>query len=98
MSEGSQAVRLIRESAGRMARLALILWVLASPLLSETWMGLEVEPENRCSAYNRSRDYRYSQSLEPAIAVPEFKFYNGDLYNDQRTIAVSALQARVYSP
>ena len=36
---------------------------------AETWMGLEVEPENRCSAYNRDRDYRYSQSLEPAIAA-----------------------------
>ena len=38
----------------------LIFWVLASPLVSETWMGLEVEPENRCSTYNRNRDYRYS--------------------------------------
>ena len=69
MSAGTQAVRLIRENSGRTARLALILWVLASPLFSETWMGLEVEAENRCSAYNRSRDYRYSHSLEPAIAA-----------------------------
>ena len=69
MSAGNQAVRLIRENPGRTARLALILWVLASPLFAETWMGLEVEPENRCSPYNRDRDYRYSQSLEPAIAA-----------------------------
>ena len=60
MSAGNRTARRIRESAGSTARLALILWVLASPLFSETWMGLEVEPENRCSAYNRSRDYRYS--------------------------------------
>ncbi len=56
-------------SALWVSNVALILWVLASPLFSEIWMGLEVEPENRCSAYNRTRDYRYSQSLEPAIAA-----------------------------
>ena len=69
MSARNQTVRLIRKIARMTALLALIIWVFASPLLSETWMGLEVEPENRCSAYNRSRDYRYSQSLEPAIAA-----------------------------
>ena len=31
-------------------------------------MGLEVRPESRCSAYDRDREYRYSQSLEPALA------------------------------
>ena len=31
-------------------------------------MGLEVRPESRCSAYDRERDYRHSQSLEPKIA------------------------------
>ena len=46
----------------------LLLLLLALPIQAETWMGLEVEPENRCSAYNRDRDYRYSQSVEPAIA------------------------------
>ena len=47
----------------------LIFWLLYSPLLAKTWMGLEVEPENRCSAYNRDLDYPYSQSLEPIIAA-----------------------------
>ena len=37
---------LIREGVGITARLALVFGVLASPLFSETWMGLEVEPEN----------------------------------------------------
>ena len=46
----------------------LTLWLLASPLHAETWMGLEVRPESRCSVYDRDRDYRYSQSLEPKIA------------------------------
>lgn len=35
----------------------------------DTWMGLEVEPESRCSDYNRARDYRHSRHLEPAIAA-----------------------------
>ena len=47
----------------------LLLLVFTGSIHAETWMGLEVEPENRCSAYNRDRDYRYSQSLEPAIAA-----------------------------
>ncbi len=42
--------------------------LLAGGIQAETWMGLEVEPESRCSAYDRERDYRYSQSVEPAIA------------------------------
>lgn len=46
----------------------VVLPLLTTSLPAETWMGLEVRPENRCSAYNRDRDYRYSQSVEPAIA------------------------------
>ena len=42
--------------------------LLAGGIQAETWMGLEVEPESRCSVYDRDRDYRYSQSVEPAIA------------------------------
>ncbi|MDE0533320.1 MAG: excalibur calcium-binding domain-containing protein [Albidovulum sp.] len=34
---------------------------------AETWRGLTVAPEHRCSPYNRSRDYRYSQSVEDEI-------------------------------
>jgi len=46
----------------------LLLALPAGPIQAETWMGLEVEPESRCSAYERTRDYPYSQSLEYAIA------------------------------
>ena len=46
----------------------LLLLLLASSIHAETWMGLEVEPGNRCSACNRKRDYQYSQSFDPAIA------------------------------
>lgn len=33
----------------------------------ETWRGLTLEPENRCSEYNKKRDYPYSQSVEDII-------------------------------
>lgn len=51
-----------------MPALVALLLFLATSLHAETWMGLEVRPESRCSAYDRDRDYRYSQSLEPKIA------------------------------
>ena len=34
---------------------------------AETWRGLTVAPEHRCSAYDRKRDYRYPQSVERHI-------------------------------
>ena len=34
---------------------------------SETWRGLTMAPENRCSPYDRERDYPYSPSVEEEI-------------------------------
>ncbi len=34
---------------------------------AETWRGLTVAPEKRCSAYDRKRDYRYPPSIEREI-------------------------------
>ena len=34
---------------------------------TETWRGLVVAPEHRCSPYDRKRDYPYSQSIEQDI-------------------------------
>ena len=34
---------------------------------AETWRGLIVAPEYRCSPYNRKRDYRYPRSVEDEI-------------------------------
>ena len=34
---------------------------------TETWRGLVVAPENRCSPYVRARDYPYPQSIEQDI-------------------------------
>ena len=45
--------------------------LLAAPALPQdaagTWRGLMVAPENRCSPYDRKRDYPYPQSIEQDI-------------------------------
>ena len=50
--------------------LALIVVAFALPGLAgaETWRGLEVAPEHRCSEYDRARDYRYPASIEREVA------------------------------
>ena len=40
---------------------------LGSAAAAETWRGLEVAPEHRCSAYDKKRDYPYPQSVERDI-------------------------------
>ena len=35
--------------------------------VTETWRGLVIAPENRCSPYDRKRDYPYPQSIEQSI-------------------------------
>ena len=40
---------------------------LVQGLSAETWRGLTVAPEHRCSAYNKKRDYPYPQSVERDI-------------------------------
>ena len=40
---------------------------LGSGAAAETWRGLEVAPEHRCSRYNKKADYPYPQSVERDI-------------------------------
>ena len=40
---------------------------LAGTAAAESWRGLTVAPENRCSAYDKKRDYPYPQSVEQDI-------------------------------
>ncbi len=48
--------------------LILILAFMGSVFAQDnTWRGLKIEQENRCSPYNRSRDYVYSQTIENQI-------------------------------
>ena len=37
---------------------------LAAGASAETWRGLTVAPEHRCSPYDKKRDYPYPQSVE----------------------------------
>ena len=48
---------------------AILMAVLFCPGegVAETWRGLTVAPEQRCSPYNRKKDYRYPQSVESDI-------------------------------
>ena len=59
-----------RGSRSRFA-LACVAAVAALGLIAgasaETWRGLTVAPEHRCSAYNKKRDYPYPQSVERDI-------------------------------
>ena len=40
---------------------------ISGTVQAESWRGLTVAPEHRCSPYDRKRDYRYSQSVEQEI-------------------------------
>ena len=52
----------------RLGWLAVIAaFVIAIPASAETWRGLTVAPEHRCSAYDKKRDYPYPQSVEQDI-------------------------------
>ncbi len=46
---------------------ALAVLALPDTAWAETWRGLTVAPEHRCSAYDRQRDYRYPPSIERQI-------------------------------
>ena len=46
---------------------AVVALGLVAGASSETWRGLTVAPEHRCSAYNKKRDYPYPQSVERDI-------------------------------
>ena len=66
-SEGLSNVNL--RGCGALARTFVILAVMAAaalPLSAETWRGLVVAPEYRCSAYDRD-DYPYPRSVEQRI-------------------------------
>ena len=62
-----------RRRAGTRTRAAVrslvVLSTLALPsaTAAETWRGLEVAPEHRCSPYDRKADYPYPQSVEQQI-------------------------------
>ena len=57
-----RGVRLARRLLATLAALAL-----AGTATAESWRGLTVTPENRCSAYDKKEDYPYPPSVEHDI-------------------------------
>ena len=47
---------------------AVVAFAFAGTASAETWRGLTVAPENRCSPYDKAGDYPYPQSV--ALARP----------------------------
>ncbi len=54
---------------------SLFLFLANWGVIADTWQGLKVEPENRCSPYI-SKDYSYPQSVEPNIIRSIGKIYS----------------------
>ena len=46
---------------------AVVAFAFAGSASAETWRGLTVAPENRCSPYDKAADYPYPQSVEQDI-------------------------------
>jgi hypothetical protein len=55
-------------------KIGLLLFVLPFVVSGETWRGLVVAPEHRCSTY-RAGDYSYPQSVEQSIVAEIGKVY-----------------------
>jgi len=43
--------------------------LVPSASASDTWRGLVIEPENRCTPYNKSEQYPYPQSIEDVVVA-----------------------------
>ena len=76
--------------------LAFSAGALNPSLAAETWRGLVVEPEQRCTPY-RSRDYSYPQSVEPRIVAELGKIYSpytGQCFDSIRQTDIEHIVAR----
>ena len=69
---------------------------LASAAAAETWRGLEVAPEHRCSAYNKKADYPYPQSVEDDIVRQlgaVYGLYTGTCFTSKRQTDIEHIVA-----
>ncbi len=80
-------------------RLAAVLAAALAPAAgaAETWRGLVVAPESRCSPY-RSKDYRYPQSVEGRIVAGMggrvYGPYTGRTFANRRQTDIEHMVAR----
>ena len=73
-----------------------ILSLCIKDVVADTWRGLTVEPEFRCSPYS-SKDYRYPQSVEPKIVDSIGKMYSpytGRCFTSLRQTDIEHIVAR----
>lgn len=66
-----------------MIKNSLMSWVLLTvsyfSIAEETWRGLVVEEENRCSPYNKKAQYPYPQSVEDEIVASMGEWFMGHI-------------------
>ena len=66
-SPGTPSRAAKRPATARLTLALLAPLAVAGAGAAETWRGLAVAPEHRCSPYDKKRDYPYPQSVERAI-------------------------------
>ena len=74
----------------------VILSLCIEDVAADTWRGLTVEPEYRCSPYS-SKDYPYPQSVEPRIVESIGKMYSpytGRCFTSLRQTDIEHIVAR----
>jgi hypothetical protein len=75
----------------------LLLFSLSIEAQTETWRGLVVEPENRCSDYDKKKQYPYPPSVEDdIIAAMDGKIYGpytGKYFDDKRKTDIEHIVA-----
>jgi hypothetical protein len=59
----------IMTNLNHFALLCSLAFFTVPSLAQETWRGLVVQPENRCTPYNKKKQYPYSQSVEDKIVA-----------------------------
>lgn len=59
----------MKQALNRIALLCFLGFIAIPSTAQQTWRGLVVEPENRCSPYDKSKQYPYPQSVEDEIVA-----------------------------
>jgi len=95
---GLPAARAPRALLALCLLLSAALLALAGVASAETWRGLTVAPEQRCSPYERERDYRYPQSVELRIIERlggrVYGLYTGRHFPSRRETSTTSLSRR----
>ena len=83
------------------AVLSLTALALAPALSAETWRGLTVVPEDRCSLYDRKREYPCPQSVEQDIVRQlgaVYEPYSGTCFGNTRQTDIELCAAIMEPP